>query len=116
MMKWICNLKISNRLVAAFGSLLFLLLMVGIAGIISLKTISPLTKSIYEDCTIPLQELSQIDATFYKLRFDVFRIVMTEDMAERQNLEQSGSPMIDSIHSWFAAYTGRGESRPPSTR
>ena len=44
MMKWIRNLKISARLSLAFASLLLLLLIVGIAGIISLKTVTPLTK------------------------------------------------------------------------
>lgn len=104
MMKWIRNLKISGRLSLAFGSLLLLLLIIGIAGIISLKTVTPLTKSIYVDCTVPLQQLGQIDATYYRLRVDVLKSILADDIAEQEQLEQRGKPMIDSIRVWFAAF------------
>lgn len=57
------NFKISTRLIMLTGVLSFLLLALGVWGLIGISQSNAALKTVYEDRTVPVGQLSEVRAT-----------------------------------------------------
>ncbi len=67
-MKWYLNLKIRNKLISSFLIVALLIVVVGVVGINSMKTININLESIYIRGLIPIQEISDVRKNILTIR------------------------------------------------
>ena len=67
-MNFLKNLKIGPRLALAFGSVLLMMIIVAVVGIRGIATVNDGTKSLYNDRTVPLAQLGEVQYIFVRNR------------------------------------------------
>ena len=97
------NTKVSLRLALLGGTLIGLMLIIGVLGIQGMKTANLSMRSVYEDRVIPLKQLKQI-ADMYAVN-----IVDTSHKVRNKNLDwQTGTKNVQDaekiIHDRWNAY------------
>lgn len=75
-MKWFYNMKISVKLVAAFVLVALVAGIVGIVGLINIEAMQKKDAALYQNITIPLSNISQIDASIQSTLISARDIVM----------------------------------------
>ncbi|HEY1092534.1 MAG TPA: MCP four helix bundle domain-containing protein, partial [Burkholderiaceae bacterium] len=88
-MNFLKNLKIGLRLALAFGTVLVLMLVVAAVGLMGIGKVSTSLKSVYEDRTVPLAQLSEIQYNFVRNRVLVMDMLGRPEPAniERRSTE-----------------------------
>ena len=89
-MNFIKNLKIGPRLFMAFFTVLLLMVIVSITGFLGISKVSDRLRSVYEDRTVPVGQLAEIQYNFVRNR------VLTMDMLARptpENIEKRSTEM-----------------------
>ena len=89
-MNFIKSLKIGPRLGLAFFTVLLLMVIVSITGFIGISKVSDRLRSVYEDRTVPVGQLAEIQYIFVRNR------VLTMDMLARatpENIEKRSTEL-----------------------
>ena len=81
-MKWIDNLKIGVKLFSSFGAIIMLLVAVAAVGYIGMNSISNGMTAMYNNQTLPIEQIGKANAALYKLRGDLYEYVFVPDMRE----------------------------------
>ena len=68
MKKWICNMKLRTRILAAFMLISVLAAILGITGIVNLFSISDSDTLLYQNMTIPLEKMAILSGAFQEVR------------------------------------------------
>ena len=74
-MNFLKNLKIGPRLALAFGSVLLMMIVVAVVGIRGIATVNDGTKSLYNDRTVPLAQLGEVQYIFVRNRVLIMDIL-----------------------------------------
>ncbi len=72
------NFKISTRLVALTGMLSLLLIVIGGIGLFGLRASNEGLRTVYEDRTIPMGQIAEVQETLLENRLHAFNIVTTQ--------------------------------------
>ncbi|HEY5561923.1 MAG TPA: methyl-accepting chemotaxis protein [Clostridiaceae bacterium] len=81
MLKWFYNLKLSVRLLLAFGCLMLLTTIVGIVGVTNIKSIDKGNSDLYKNITLPMSDLVQINQSFHRMRAIIRDAIITDSVA-----------------------------------
>ena len=76
------KLKIGGKLAAAFAAVVVITVLIGVFGIIQIRTIVAADNFLYEKMTKPLASLITIDENFQRVRINVRTIAMSADDKE----------------------------------
>jgi len=93
-MNFLKNLKIGPRLALAFGSVLLMMVIVAVVGIRGIATVNDGTKSLYEDRTVPLAQLGEIQYIFVRNRVLVMDMLARPDAA---NVEKRSTELKTNV-------------------
>lgn len=78
-MKWFNNLKISVKLLSGFILVALLAGVVGVIAILSLTDIDKNDTELYEKCTVPIKQMSEISIAFQYIRVNLRDMVIASD-------------------------------------
>ncbi|MCX7976175.1 MAG: methyl-accepting chemotaxis protein [Bellilinea sp.] len=81
-MRWIDNIKTSNKLLIGFGVLVLLLIGTAAAGLFGLQQVATNSENMYQNQTLPIDWVGKANATLYKLRGDIYKYLLIP--AERE--------------------------------
>ena len=82
-MRWINNLKTGIRLFGSFGVFVLLMIAIAVVGYVNINNINDSMSSLYDDRTLPIQQVGAANADLYTLRGDLFKYVLIPE--ERAN-------------------------------
>jgi methyl-accepting chemotaxis protein len=85
-MKWFYNLKISAKLLMGFMIVAVVCGIVGYVGITSLKTADNSDTILYENNTVPLEQMSSITEAFQRQRTNVLEMISSKTNEKKQDL------------------------------
>ncbi|WP_374438358.1 methyl-accepting chemotaxis protein [Inhella sp.] len=103
-MDWLKQIRIGPRLALAFGLILALLVLVAVLGRIGLGRVSDGLETVYEDRTIPLQQLGDISRLTVRNRFLLAEMLQRPDKALIERHAQEMSENIKAIDEVQKAY------------
>ena len=83
-MKWYYNLKIGTKLILGFIVVALLAGIIGFYGITNMNIIKNNTTIIYDNVTVPLEQLANISITFQRQRVITRDIVLYSNLEDRQ--------------------------------
>lgn len=84
-MQWLTDLRIKNKLLGAFILVAIIAGLVGYTGIRDIRKIDNLDEELYQQNTVPLEQLLIIAEDFQKSRIILRDVVLSKDMEEKQN-------------------------------
>jgi methyl-accepting chemotaxis protein len=91
-MQWFYNLKISQKLIIAFLVVAVIAGVVGFSGIKNIREISNADKKMYENITIPISELGNIQQRFHRVQSNIRDIIIAND---RQGIDVFYSRLME---------------------
>ena len=103
-MDWLKQVRIGPRLALAFGATLALLALVAVMGRIGLSQVQAGLQTVYEDRTVPLQQLGDISRLTVRNRFLLAEMMLKPEPALIQKLTQEMAENIKSIDELQKAY------------
>lgn len=86
-MKWFNNMKMRQKLISSFTIIMIFIVVVGIAGILSLGRVSSSAQLMYYDNLMPIQQLSSIKATFMENRAQTLILLANRDESKTKAIE-----------------------------
>jgi methyl-accepting chemotaxis protein len=96
------KLNIRTKLFGGFSILLVLLVAIGIVSYIDLGQLNTQMSAMYDDSTVPLQQLGHIDAYLYKIRGDVYKYELIRQ--QRAETEITLNTTKETINAELAKY------------
>lgn len=96
-MQKLFNIKISTRIILGFSLVIFLTILIGGIGFLSLSTINSSMESMYNNNLLPIRYLGEIRRELLTIRGDVFRYIGTSNPSEYPTLENSIANSFKSI-------------------
>jgi len=102
-MNFISNLKIGTRLGAAFGTLLLLIAAVAAIGAANVDLVHDGVKTIYEDRTIPLQQLGEINRLMMRDRVLVMDMMAHPEPANIEKRDTELRTNLDKVSKLWEA-------------
>src|SRR5262249_32139466 len=95
------NLKIGPRLAVAFAGVLLMLVVVAVTGYIGVGQVHAGLKTVYEDRTVCLGQLAEIDRLFQRSRIVLADAIDAQDPAElRRRLDELEAGLQRSEKLW----------------
>jgi methyl-accepting chemotaxis protein len=85
-MNWYYNLKISVKLLSAFTIVALIAIVIGVIGIVELKTLDDNGEKMYTKITVPISDLGDISTAFQRMRVNSRDLVDATNMEEKQKL------------------------------
>lgn len=86
MFKWFYNFKLSTKLLLAFTCLVLFAAIVGIVGVVKIKTVDKYSSDLYKNVTLPMSDLVNINQSFHRMRV-IIRDAIIDDSAGDTNTE-----------------------------
>jgi methyl-accepting chemotaxis protein-1 (serine sensor receptor) len=86
------NLKVGTRLAVGFGTVMVLLIIISVLGTLGARQIAASTSQIYEDRTVPLQQLATVNSLMLQNR-----VLVTEMMQAPGKLDELNAVMQGNI-------------------
>ena len=112
-MKTLNNFKIGAKLTISFAIIAILLIVVAAEGFISIATINNDLTMMYDSRLIPITSLTQADASFYKLRGDVYKFVLLP--SERIGIEAEISALVGEVDAHLKEFGAQSLSSDEKT-
>jgi len=103
-MKWFYNMKISAKLILGFITVVLIVLAMGIVGFVSLKSVSKSDAQLYNNMTVPIQQMAEISTEFQRMRVNIRDMILTsnqEEIADYSNKIQERRANIDKLSTEF---------------
>lgn len=80
-MKWFYNMKIATKLITGFIIVALIAGVIGVAGIINIKSIDEADSELYKSGTVPISELAIVMEKYQRIRVQSFKLILNTDMA-----------------------------------
>ena len=106
MTKWFSNMKLRNKLLLSFGTVLTLTVIVGVSGYNGVMQITPRMESMYTDRLIPAVELDGIMERWSKIRTRTLLYSINSDPAQRRQITAEIAGYKTQIDSLVQTYAG----------
>jgi methyl-accepting chemotaxis protein len=103
-MSWYYNLKISVKLLSAFILVAAIAVIIGIVGIVELKTLDDNGAKLYEKITIPINDLADISTAFQRMRVNSRDILDASTLDEKQNFANRIKELREANNKSVAAF------------
>jgi methyl-accepting chemotaxis protein len=84
-MRWFNDLSLRTKLLAGFGIVAAIAVVIGIVGYASISDLTDRTRAMYAQQTIPLRDIGEISTAFQRIRVNTRDILMVSTVAERQD-------------------------------
>ncbi len=78
-MKMLKSMSVGAKLVGGFLTVAVIVIAVAAIGYVNMGSINAGMKSLYEDRTLPIEQLGQVNSYLYKMRGDVFKYILIPD-------------------------------------
>ncbi|HRE25742.1 MAG TPA: MCP four helix bundle domain-containing protein, partial [Anaerolineales bacterium] len=86
------SLKVGTKLIGGFLLVALVVVVVAIVGYTNMNSINGGMTTLYEDRTVPIHQLGQVDAMLFKMRGDVYKyLILPEERAA------TGSALADNV-------------------
>lgn len=82
-MKWFYNMKIAAKLLFGFILVALIAGLVGVMGIINLQTIEQNDTELYDNCTVPITQISNLSTAFQRIRVNIRDVVLAQTDEEK---------------------------------
>ncbi len=102
-MKWLNDIKTGAKLIGAFIIVILLCVTVGIVGYFNMKSMDDGMAGMYNDQTVPIEQLGQINSCIYEIRGELYKYVLFP--GERDNMEKGINDLIASVDNTFKEYS-----------
>jgi methyl-accepting chemotaxis protein len=89
LMNWLRNLRVPTKLLAAFGLIAAIVVIVGWLGVYSLGILNGNVRELYEDELLPSLDVADFRALLWELRSNTWQLLGTTDATARAELEQA---------------------------
>ncbi|MHB8164203.1 MAG: HAMP domain-containing methyl-accepting chemotaxis protein [Methanoregula sp.] len=105
-MSFIDDMKIGKKLVAGFLIVILLLAIVAVIGYTSMGSMSANSASMYNDRTVPIDQLGKVSADFQQMRAEVYRydFVPASRAASTQTIDSLKSDIKTQMDAYRATY------------
>jgi len=100
--KWIDNLKMSFKLLGAFGTILILILIIAGVGYASMNKINNGMTAMYTDRLLPIERLGSIESNMNTIRGNIYRALLIKK--ESASIEAEIARLEKNIDENFKAY------------
>jgi methyl-accepting chemotaxis protein len=101
-MKWLDDVNVALKLAAGFGLVVVLLVIQGVLGTFGMQTVNSDMATLYNDRTLPIEQVGTANAALYSLRGDLLRYVNMP--AERSAAKTAISNAVQTINTQMNAY------------
>jgi methyl-accepting chemotaxis protein len=101
-MKWIDDLKMSIKLLGAFGTILILILIIAGVGYVSMNSINDGMTAMYTDRLVPIEQLGNIESDMFAIRGSVYKALLIQ--SETVKSEAEIAKLEKNIDENFKAY------------
>lgn len=81
-MKWFYNMKIAAKLISSFVVVAIIAGIVGLTGIINIKTIDNNDSILYQNMTVPLADAAEMAKLFQRVRVNTRDLILENDLNE----------------------------------
>src|SRR5919199_645265 len=98
------RLGIRAKLLAGFGSVLFLAVVVGGVSVLSLRTVNDLGGSMYDDRVVPIRDLAQVRADLGDIDSQIQRAITDQSDKNRASYPAAADKDAAHMDSLIAAY------------
>ena len=79
MMNLFKSMTVGAKLIGGFLAVAVIVVAVAVVGYVNMGSINDGMTSLYEDRTLPIEQLGQVDAMLYKIRGDVYKYILLPD-------------------------------------
>ncbi len=73
------SLKVGTKLIGGFSAVTLIVVAVAVIGYFNMASINAGMTTLYEDRTVPIHELGEVDMLLYKTRGDVYKYILLPD-------------------------------------
>jgi methyl-accepting chemotaxis protein len=73
------SLKVGTKLIGGFLLVALIVVLVAGVGFVNMNSINTGMTTLYEDRTLPIEQLGQVDAMLFKMRGDVYKYILLAD-------------------------------------
>ncbi len=95
------NMKLGIKILTGFTVLTFLIIGVGVIGIVNIRQINSADTKLYEKMTLPLGDLGQAGMDFHRIRVNLRDAISSTSISDRDNfikrVEELGKDMINNL-------------------
>ncbi len=102
-MKWLNNTKTGTKLIGAFIIVILLCVTVGVVGYFYMNSMNGNLQSIYNDRTVPIEQLGLVKSDIYQSRGDAYKFFSVP--AERDAIEKEIRNLAEDIDKTFKEYS-----------
>lgn len=85
-MNWFFNLKIRKKIMLGFIAVGLIAIAIGYIAVINIRYIHSLQQELYENNTVPTQEIHEVGVSFLKIRINTLKVIADQDVQTRANL------------------------------
>ncbi|MGB9521541.1 MAG: MCP four helix bundle domain-containing protein, partial [Anaerolineales bacterium] len=112
-LSFIDNLKTSQKLSIGFGLLLIISLGITLLGVVGINNVNMNTQLIYENRTLPIQQIGEAKAALYKLRGDLYIYIFNPvgRDSSKQAIETAITTIQDQMNSYRANSLNNDEKK-----
>ncbi|MEJ6000299.1 methyl-accepting chemotaxis protein [Paucibacter soli] len=100
------NLRVGVRLAMGFGTVMVLLIVISVLGALGAREIAASTSQIYEDRTVPLQQLARVNSLMLQNRVLVTEMMQAPGKLDELNAVLQGN--IEQVSKAWKAYADSG--------
>ena len=86
-MKWYANLKMARKLLLGFAIVLTIAVVIGGVGILNIQSIAANDKQMYENMTVPIQQMAQVATSFQQVRVNLRDVILMNNSVDIADLE-----------------------------
>ncbi|MGE5613577.1 MAG: methyl-accepting chemotaxis protein [Bacillota bacterium] len=105
-MKWFYNLKISAKILSGFIIVALIAGVIGITGVISIKTIDENDQALYELNTFPIVQITNIQNAYNQIRVAIREAMLNKDTSKTAGYMNSIRENISVMKSELANFAG----------
>jgi len=96
--KWFNNLKIQNKLLAGFGAVILMMVIVAVIGLFMLQQLSTSLNAMYSENLLKISHLDDIDEAILTVRGDLYRyLVVVDQRSKTKATLDEGLASIDTL-------------------
>lgn len=103
-MNWFNNLKLSAKLLSGFALVTLITVVIGVVGIRSVNVVEAGSERMYDEVTVPMEQLSGISVAFQRTRVNLRDAVLAGTAAERREFQATIVGLVSRVEELSGQY------------